>query len=78
MGRQLARDPSHPPNWIPTDPSADRCAVMLLSEYAFCGLAVKKPSSFYTVTDQKPSTGTSPTVSRCKVVPSFRAGFADR
>jgi hypothetical protein len=34
IGRQLGVSPSHPPNWMVTDPSASFFAVTWLIEYA--------------------------------------------
>ena len=58
IGRQLAAASWHPPNWIVTDRSALRVAVMLLIEYASRSFLWKWPVASYTVTDQNASTGT--------------------
>ncbi len=78
IGRQFGTFPSQPPNCTLVAPSADFRAVMSLTEYAFRAFRWKNPLAFYTLIDQKASTGTSFTVSRCTVFPSFFAGVTIR
>src|SRR5215469_2713571 len=75
IGRQFGTFPSHPPNCTVTVPSLFFCAVMLFTEYASYAFFTKYPFASYTLIDQKPSTGTLPTVTLYKCTPSLSGTF---